>query len=86
MVPSTVPVPAGGLTITVAVLLPFSGRAVPFVAPCAAAGLRAATASIKLERKISLRGLIPVTPCLGPRASCVLANGAPTEPRAAVTL
>jgi hypothetical protein len=35
---------------------------VPFAAPSAVAGLKAATASTKLERKISLRSGIPATP------------------------
>src|SRR5712691_6178591 len=56
-------------------LVPLSGRSVPFAAPSAAAGLRAATASTKLERKISLRSDIPDTPFLGPRPSCLRANG-----------
>ena len=59
--PTTVPVPVAVLMVVVDVLVPLDGRSVPFAAPSAAAGLRAATASTKLERKISLRsGILPL--------------------------
>lgn len=60
--PSEIPVPVARSTVLVDVLVPFDGRSVPFAAPSAVAGLRAATASTKLERKISLRSGIAATP------------------------
>src|SRR5512133_4331633 len=55
--------------VVVEELVPLTGRSVPFAVPSAAAGLSAATASTKLERKMSLRSGIPATPFWVPRPS-----------------
>jgi hypothetical protein len=57
-----VPAPVIRLTVVVDVVVPVSGRLVPFAAAIAAVGLMATTASTKPERKTSLRSGIPATP------------------------
>jgi hypothetical protein len=73
--PSEIPVPVARSTVVVDVVLPLTGRSVPFAAPSAVAGLKAATASTKLERKISLRSGILATPFWVHARPCLRVNG-----------